>query len=128
MKEEAAEVTILIVEDFADTRVMLRQALSACGFRVVEASNGWEAVKVAMRERPRLILMDLHMPVLDGFETTCLLREHPEMCDVPIIAVSAYDSGDDHADAEDAGITAYVTKPVDIEDLQDLIRRLLMDR
>jgi CheY-like chemotaxis protein len=125
MKEETANVTILVVEDFADTRVMLRQALETYGFRVVEAANGWDAVKVAMSEHPRLILMDLHMPVLDGFETTCLLREHPEMCDVPIIAVSAFDSSDDHADAEDAGITAYLTKPVDLESLQDLICRLL---
>jgi CheY-like chemotaxis protein len=97
------------------------------GFRVVEATNGWEAVEVAMSVRPRLILMDLHLSVLDGFETTCLLREHPETCDVPIIAVSAYDSTDDHADAEDAGVTAYVTKPVDLDKLQDLICRLLTD-
>jgi two-component system cell cycle response regulator DivK len=127
MKEDAASVTVLVVEDFPDTRMMLRQALEMHGFRAVEAANGWEAVAVAMREHPRLILMDLHLPVLDGFETTCLLREHPETRDVPIIAVSAYDSIDDHADAKDAGITAYVTKPVDVGELLDLISRLLAE-
>jgi CheY-like chemotaxis protein len=128
MKEESASVTIMVVEDFADTRMMLRHALEMSGFRVVEAANGWDAVKVAMREHPRLILMDLHMPVLDGFETTCLLREHPEMCDVPIIAVSAFNSIDDHADAEEVGITAYITKPVDLDNLQNLISRFLFNR
>jgi CheY-like chemotaxis protein len=127
MKEDAAGVTILVVEDFADTRLMLRHALEMLGFRVVEAANGWDAVNVAMREHPRLILMDLHMPVLDGFETTCLLREHPEMSGVPIIAVSAFNSIDDHADAEDVGITAYIAKPVDLDNLQGLINRLLTE-
>lgn len=68
--------TIMIVEDFDDTRQMLAQWLSTQNFRVVEAKDGWEAVGVAVHERPGLILMDLNLPVLDGVEVICLLREH----------------------------------------------------
>lgn len=120
-------VTVLIVEDFADTRMMMREALKADGFRVVEATNGYEAIRVAKRELPHLILIDLYIPALDGFVTISLMRQHPEMRDVPIIALSAYDSGAARADAADAGVTAYVTKPVDLDHLHDLICRLLAD-
>lgn len=127
MRDGKSEATVLIVEDFADTRMMMRQALEMSGFRVVEATNGYEAIRVARRECPRLILMNPYIPALDGFVTTGLLRKHPETCDVPIIAVSAYDSANDRADAEDAGVTAYLTEPVDLESLRGLICRLLGD-
>lgn len=72
-------------------------------FQVVEAKDGWEAVAVALRERPNLILMDLNLPVLDGAEVTCLLREHEELHDVPVMAITAHDTADARADASDVG-------------------------
>ena len=125
VSDNITAATILIVEDYAGARLMMRQALERRGFRVVEAVNGWEAIGVAARENPDLVLMDLHMPVLDGFEATCLMREHPQLKDVPIVAVSAYDSPDDLADAADVGMTDYVSKPVDLNRLYSLITRLL---
>jgi CheY-like chemotaxis protein len=123
--EESLGTLILIAEESADTRMVLQQALEMYGYRVVEATNGLEAIRVARRECPRLILIDLYIPALDGFVTTSLLRKHPETRDVPIIAVSAYDSTNERADAEDAGVTSYLTEPVDLESLRGLICRLL---
>lgn len=117
--------TVMVVEDFEDSRHMLAQWLNTRGFRVVQAADGWEAVAVAVRERPHLILMDLNLPVLDGAEVTCLLREHEELHDVPVVAVTAHDTADARADAADVGCHAFITKPIDFDRLEQLINRLL---
>ncbi len=117
--------TVMIVEDFDDIRKMLAQWLSTQNFRVVQAADGWEAVKVAVRERPGLILMDLNLPVLDGVEVTGLLREHEEFRDVPVVAITAHDTADSRADASEVGCNEYVTKPIDFDRLERIINRLL---
>ena len=86
----ALDPTIIVVDDCADIREMLRFMLERRGYLVLEAENGQAAVELAKQECPDLILMDLHMPVLDGLSATRLLRELDELCDVPIIAVSAH--------------------------------------
>jgi len=120
---------ILIAEDFDDTRHMMKLLLEMRGHRVVEAANGQEAVEIAMRERPDLILMDLNMPVLDGITATQLLRERPETADVPVVAVTAH-CGDpvwrDRALA--AGCVECVEKPVDFGRLERLVDRLVPNR
>jgi CheY-like chemotaxis protein len=83
-------MVILIAEDFADTRLMIKMVLEMKGHRVVEAANGREAVEIATRERPHLILMDLNMPVMDGIAAAERLREQPETAMVPTIAVTAH--------------------------------------
>jgi len=118
----------MVVEDFHDARVMLKDALEMKGYRVVEAADGWEAVGLATHVRPDLILMNLHLPVLDGVEAACLLREHGEFSDVPMIAITAHDSADSRADAQEVGFDEYVTKPVDFDRLGPLIDRLLKER
>ncbi len=80
-------------------RFMIKQSLETKGYRVVEAANGWDAVGLAHQARPDLILMDLHLPVFDGIDATCLLRELDEFRDVPIIAMTTHDSADSRADA-----------------------------
>ena len=125
MTENNTRSTVMVVEDFADTRLMLEQWLSRRGFRVVHAKDGWEAVGVAVRERPDLILMDLNLPVLDGVEVTCLLREHEELRDVPIVAITAHDTAEARADASDAGCNAYIAKPVDFDELDRVVRQIL---
>lgn len=117
--------TVMIVEDFDDTRQMLAQWLATQNFRVVQAADGWEAVKVAVRERPGLILMDLNLPVLDGVEVTCLLREHEEFRDVSVVAITAHDTTDSRADASEVACNEYVTKPIDFDRLERIINRLL---
>lgn len=126
MAEANRAKTVLVVEDHNDTRLMIKTAVKSFGYLVVEAASGWQAIEVAARVRPDLVLMDISMPTLDGFETTCLLRAQREMARVPIIAVTAYDSSDDRADAEDVGITEYITKPIDLDHLRGLISRHLI--
>ena len=117
--------TIMVVEDFEDNRFMMRRLLEMSGYRVVEAVNGEQAVEVAKSERPHLILMDLSLPILDGLAATRRIRQHEELRRVPIIAVSAHDTSDFHADALAAGCNDYVTKPIDFEQLETLLSRLL---
>lgn len=116
---------VMVVEDFEDNRFMMRRLLEMSGYRVVEAVNGEQAVEVATRERPHLILMDLSLPILDGLAATRRIRQHAELRRVPIVAVSAHDTSDFHADALAAGCNDYVTKPIDFEQLEALLNRLL---
>lgn len=117
--------TVMVVEDFEDNRFMMRRLLEMSGYRVVEAVNGEQAVEIATRERPHLILMDLSLPVLDGLAATRRIRQNEELRRVPIIAVSAHDTSDFHADALAAGCNDYVTKPIDFEQLEQLLSRLM---
>jgi two-component system, cell cycle response regulator DivK len=116
---------VMVVEDFEDNRFMMRRLLEMSGYRVLEAINGEEAVELAHRERPQLILMDLSLPQLDGLAATRRIRQHADLRDVPIVAVSAHDTADFHADALAAGCNDYVTKPIDFDQLEALLNRLL---
>ena len=109
--------TVLLVEDFDDSRYMMRRLLEMSGYRVIEATNGREAVEFARRECPDLILMDLSLPVMDGISATRYIRELENICEVPIIAVSAYDTDDIYEAARKAGCNEYMTKPVDYDHL-----------
>ena len=115
--------TVLLVEDFADSRFMMRTLLEMDGYRVVEAANGREAVEFAERECPDLILMDLSLPEVDGLTATKLIRQLEGMCDTPIVALTAHDAEQFHTIAMEAGCTEYVTKPVDFDLLGDVVGR-----
>ena len=126
MKKKAAEPpTVLLVEDTEDNRFMMRRLLEMSGYRVVEAMNGEEAVKLARAESPQLILMDLSLPVIDGLAATRLIRKVPALQSTPIIAVSAHDTSDFQDEAVEAGCNSYVTKPIDFNELELLIQQLL---
>jgi CheY-like chemotaxis protein len=125
MKKKDEPVRVLLVEDTEDNRFMMRRLLEMSGYRVVEATNGEEAVKVAKAETPQLILMDLSLPVIDGLAATRLIRKLPALLSTPIIAVSAHDSSDFQAEALDAGCNSYITKPIDFTELEQLIAQLL---
>jgi two-component system cell cycle response regulator DivK len=120
--------SVMVVEDFEDNRYMMRRLLEMCGYEVLEAVNGEEAVEMALKERPGLILMDLSLPLLDGLAATRRIREHWELRGVPIIAVSAHDTADFHADALAAGCNDYVTKPIDFDQLEGLLQRLMAEK
>ena len=123
-EQDGTHLTVMVVEDFEDNRFMMRRLLEMSGYRVVEAVNGQEAVEIALRERPDLILMDLSLPLLDGLAATRRIREQPDLRQVPIVAVSAHDTADFHADALAAGCNEYVTKPIDFDQLDSLLQRL----
>jgi len=117
--------TILLVEDTEDNRQMMKKLLEMSGYRVVEATNGREAVEVASRVKPQIILMDLSLPFIDGLAATRQIRSLPGLSEVPIIAVSAHDSADFHSHALDAGCNAYITKPINFPELEDTVSSLL---
>lgn len=116
---------VLLVEDTEDNRQMMRKLLEMSGYRVVEAINGVEAVRLAYEERPGIILMDLSLPLIDGLTATRRIRSLPDLNKVPIIAVSAHDTADFHSDALAAGCDAYITKPIDYPELEELVSSLL---
>jgi len=118
-------VKVLLVEDTEDNRQMMRRLLEMSGYRVVEAINGVEAVKLASEEKPRIILMDLSLPLIDGLTATRRIRSLPGLSKVPIIAVSAHDTADFHSEALAAGCNAYITKPIDYLELEEVVNRLL---
>ncbi|MDX6709460.1 MAG: two-component system, cell cycle response regulator DivK [Blastocatellia bacterium] len=117
--------TVMVVEDFEDNRFMMRRLLEMSGYKVLEAVNGEEAVDLAVKEQPSLILMDLSLPLLDGLAATRRIRAYSGLRDVPIVAVSAHDTSDFHAEALAAGCNDYVTKPIDFDQLEELLRRLI---
>lgn len=113
----------LVVEDFEDSRFMMRRLLEMAGYRVLEASDGEQAVKMALDARPALILMDLSLPKLDGLSATREIRKKRVLRRVPIVAVSAHDSPQTRAEALAAGCNEYVTKPIDFDILNAVLER-----
>ena len=122
---EVEDLTILVVEDYEDASLAMRLALEDRGYHILEASDGAQAVEVAARERPQIILMDLNLPVLDGLAATERIRSNPNLRDTIIVAVTAYSDQDYRARALAAGCNAFVSKPIDIEWLNELLTELL---
>jgi CheY-like chemotaxis protein len=122
----ARDLKVLLVEDFEDTRLFMRLELEEQGFIVFEAENGKVAVETAIREKPDVILMDLTLPLMDGFAATKLIRQNEELKNVTVIAVTAHQEDDFRSDAKASGFDAYVTKPIDVNWLKDLISGLLI--
>ena len=104
---------------------MMRRLLEMAGHNVVEATDGEQAVSVALSEHPDLILMDLSLPKLDGLAATRRIREQQDLSDVPIVAVSAHDGAESREAALAAGCNEYVTKPIDFDQLNNIISRFL---
>ncbi len=125
-QRDSKDLKVLLVDDFEDTRLFLRLALEEHGFIVFEADNGETAVENAIRERPDVILMDLTMPLMDGFAATKLIRQNDHFKNVPIIAITAHQETDFRSDAKASGFDAYVTKPIDVNWLKELIDGLLI--
>ena len=117
-----AAPTILIVDDFDDTRWLLRTWLERHGFKVIEAENGNEAIAEAQMQFPDLIIMDLEMPELDGLAATRQIRGDAKLGDVPILAVSAYGAEEFRGLALQAGCNEYVSTPFEPAELERLIR------
>jgi len=120
--------TILVVEDFEDTRLMMKVWLEREGYRVVEAADGEQAIQAALREEPDLIIMDVEMPGMDGLTATRRMREHESLRYVPIVTVSAYTADEYRAAALEAGSTDYVSTPFEPAALGKLIDKLLSSK
>jgi two-component system cell cycle response regulator DivK len=102
---------ILVVEDQEDNRQILRDLLASGGFDMIEAENGVDAITAAEASRPDLILMDIQLPVLDGYEATRRIKANPDLNSIPIIVVTSYALSGDEDKARRAGCDDYVAKP-----------------
>ena len=116
---------ILVVEDQEDNRQILRDLLTKSGFEIVEAENGEEALVAVAKQRPDLILMDIQLPLLDGYEATRRIKADPALRSIPIIVVTSYALSGDEAKAREAGCDAYVTKPYSPRQLLAKIKEYL---
>lgn len=115
---------ILIAEDNAVNRELLRELLEARGHAVEEASNGQEALEMIARSQPDILLLDLSMPVLDGFATLRRIRQNPGMASLPVLAVTAYAMRGDQEKALEAGFDGYLSKPINSSSLDAELARI----
>ena len=116
---------ILVVEDQEDGRRILRDLLTSADYEMTEAVNGEQALAAVAKQRPDLILMDIQMPVLDGYEATRRIKADPAFRDIPIIVVTSYALSGDEVKARAAGCDDFVPKPFSPRQLLARIRKLL---
>ena len=116
---------ILVVEDQEDNRQILRDLLGSAGFEMVEAGDGQEALVQVAKHKPDLILMDIQLPIMDGYEATRRIKANPETKSIPIIVVTSYALSGDEGKARAAGCDAYVTKPYSPRQLLAKVKEFL---
>jgi two-component system cell cycle response regulator DivK len=116
---------ILVVEDHEDNRRILRHLLKSAGYEVIEAVTGSDGVAAAESARPDLILMDIQLPGLDGYEATRRIKANPALRPIPLIVVTSYALSGDDVKAFEAGCDAYVTKPFKPSELLAKVRGYL---
>jgi len=117
--------TVLVVEDQEDNRRILSVYLEYVGYRVVSAVNGAEGVATAREQRPNVIVMDISMPVLDGYQALRLLREDPELSEIPVIALTAHALSTDREAVLAAGFDSYLAKPIEPRLVAAEVRRII---
>jgi two-component system, cell cycle response regulator DivK len=118
---------VLIVEDHEDNRAILRDLLTNAGYDLIEATNGEEGVALAESMRPDLIIMDVQLPVIDGYEATRRIKSNAELKAIPVIAVTSYALSGEEARAKAVGCDAYVAKPFSPRQILAKIRKYLAD-
>ena len=123
--EQNSRPIVLVVEDHEDTRLLLKLLLEHEGYAVIEAGDGLEAVEIATRECPDLVLMDGSLPGLDGLSSTRRMREKESLHHLPIVALSGHTGQEFKAAALAAGCDALITKPLDLSELTSTLSQLL---
>jgi two-component system cell cycle response regulator DivK len=121
----AKKPSVLVVDDFADGREMVAEYLAFRGFTVTEARDGEEAIELARKLKPEIVLMDLRMPGMDGWEATRRLKKDPQTRHIPVVALTAHALTPEIAAARNAGCDAVVAKPCDIGALADSLIKML---
>lgn len=116
---------ILIIEDHADMRELLAWQIELMGFMPISAKQGREGVEKALSEKPQLIIMDIMMPGMDGWEAAKQIRAHPDIKDTPILAATALFRDSDLKNCMDAGCNGYIVKPFTFQELQSKVRELI---
>ena len=123
-----SEPLILLVEDREDNRVLARKLLERAGFRVVEATDGREALEQLAAQRPDLLLLDMSLPVVDGWTVARTLRQSPDFKDLLIVALTAHAMDGDRERVLEAGCDEFLTKPIEVAKFIPTIRRILERR
>lgn len=118
---------ILIVEDTEDNRRILRDLLTAAGYEILEATDGGQGVTMALVEQPDLILMDIQLPVIDGYEAARRLKADPATRHIPVVAVTSYALSGDEDKALASGCDGYVAKPFSPRNILGLVRQMLVE-
>ena len=116
---------ILLVEDTEDNRMIIRDLLTQAGYEMIEANDGEAGVHMAIEQRPDLILMDVQLPLMDGYEATRRIKANPAMARVPVIAVTSYALSGDEAKARAAGCDDYIAKPYSPRQMLAKVREIL---
>jgi two-component system, cell cycle response regulator DivK len=116
---------VLLVEDNEDNRTIYSTVLRYLGYQVIEAVDGLQAIALARSERPDIVLMDISIPGIDGWEATRVLREDPATRAMPIVALTAHALADDRERAAKAGFTSYLAKPIEPNAVVAEVRRLI---
>jgi CheY-like chemotaxis protein len=125
MKKKSRKPIVLLVDDYPDAREMYAEYLEFSGFEIVQAGNGVEAIERALDSHPDVILMDLSLPVMDGWEATRRLKADERTKDVPVLAVTGHALSGVSNDAKKAGCDGFITKPCLPEDLVTEIKKVL---
>jgi len=125
MAESSEMKKVLIVEDHADMRELLTWQIELMGFKPIAAGRGREGIELAISEKPDLILMDIMMPGMDGWEAARQIRAHPETRNIPILAATALFRDSDLKTCIEAGCSGYIVKPFTFEELQGKVRELI---
>jgi len=125
MTPEALDLLVLVVDDYQDAREMYSESFAISGFRVVEASSGAEAVEKALEFMPDVILMDLSLPGMDGWEATRRLKANRRTEHIPVVALTSHALAGVSDSAKEAGCDAFITKPCLPDRLVGEVRRLL---
>jgi CheY-like chemotaxis protein len=121
-------ITVLIAEDNAVNRELLRELLELRGYAVLEACDGKEALQMIEQAQPELLLLDIGMPVMDGFAAIRKIRENPRLAQLPVVAVTAYAMRGDREKILNSGFDGYLSKPVNARSLAEELDRLLDKR
>ena len=116
---------ILYIEDQPDNRMLVRSVLVPAGYAVLEAADGLSGIEVALREKPAVILLDINLPGIDGYEVVAILRSFPHLAETPIVAVTAYAMAGDRERTLVAGCDGYIEKPIDVDRLPDQVGQFL---
>ena len=127
MKKKSRKPVVLLVDDYPDAREMYAEYLEFSGFEIVQAGNGVEAIERAIDSHPDVILMDLSLPVMDGWEATRRLKADERTNAIPVLAVTGHALSGVSNDAKKAGCDGFITKPCLPEDLVTEIRKVLGD-
>lgn len=116
---------ILVVEDNKKNRLLLKDILMYYGYEVIEAVNGEEGVRLAIEHKPDLILMDIQMPVMNGFRAVEALKDNPDTKHIKIVAVTSFAMKGDRKKILKAGFDGYIAKPIDTEQLPEIVKELI---